>query len=117
MSTKNGKALAIELSRYGVTPWRVEEVCSLIARHSKTLRRLVEMECGDGIHSGEWVNAHCAEIEKKAERIEARLAELVAELPATDHGAIGAEFRGDPRGWVVRLIVPTERGPREVGVN
>jgi hypothetical protein len=117
MATKNGTALAMALSRYGVTPWRVEDTCSLIARHAKTLRRLTEMECGDGIHSGEWVNAHADWIEKRYAQVSKRLAGLVAELPATDHGPIAAQIGGDPRGWVVRLIVPTDKGPREVGVE
>jgi hypothetical protein len=116
MVTKHGKELARDMSKYMGFPYDSIEAFSLIARHSKTLRRLYEMECGDGIHSGEWVNDNYAWIEKRTERIEKRLSDIAATLPETDHGPVVLELQGDPRGWVVRFIVPTDNGPRTVGV-
>jgi hypothetical protein len=116
MITNNGRELSRTLSRYVGLTYETMRLCSLIARHSRTLRRLYEMECGDGIHSGEWVNAHSAWIEKRTEQIEERLRKLTNALPETDHGSISVVLYGDPRGYVVSLNVPTDNGPRTVGV-
>jgi len=117
MITKNGRLLAGELARYIGRTGAVDETCSLIARHSKTVRRITEMQCGDGIHSGEWVNANWERLEARYDSLVARLAALVAKLPETEAGRIELVAGGDPRGFVVSLSVPTSNGPRMVGVE
>lgn len=117
--TKRGEGLMSELYRAGMdTPYeqRTEIVCtlSLIARHAKTYRRLAEIQCGDGIHSGEWVNAHWEWLEKRDEQTERRLRALGDVLP----DGVTLDLQGDPRGFLVRLIVTDERGvARTVGVD
>ena len=121
--TKRGRELSLETMRAGVglDPYRDSETVtdltitlSLIARHATTSRRLCEIMCGDGIHSGEWVNAHYEWLEKRDAQIDARLVALSKELPSNVRLVTG----GDPRGWVVRLIVTDERGvERTVGVD
>lgn len=87
---------------------------SLIARHAKTYRRLAEIQCGDGIHSGEWVNAHQDWLTKRDEQVETRLRILARSLPE----GVTMEFHGDPRGYLVRLIVTDGKGvTRTVGVD
>lgn len=117
--TKRGRELRSQLNEAGVE-CSYEEYAelagtlSLIARHAKTSRRLCEIMCGDGIHSGEWVNAHAEWLEKRDEQTDARLTALSKALPANVRLVTG----GDPRGWVVRLIVTDERGvERTVGVD
>jgi len=117
MITKNGRLLAGELARYVGRTGAVDETCSLIVRHSVTLRRVAEMQCGDGIHSGEWVNANWDRLEARYDALVARLSKLVAKLPETDSGRIELVAGGDPRGFVVSLSVPTSNGPRMVGVE
>jgi hypothetical protein len=112
--TKEGRNLAFQVINHTDTKWEqwgdIQEVISLMLRHSKTYRRLIEMECGDGIHSGEWVNDNWEWIEKRHQQVEARLADLVDALPKSYGKPITAQIGGDPRGWVMRLFVPTEQG-------
>lgn len=121
--TKNGRELNRQLytAGLGLDPWLDRDkvvdlsiTLSLIARHSKTYRNLAEIQCGDGIHSGEWVNAHWDWLEKRDQQVEARLLALAKELP----NGVRMELQGDPRGYLVRLIVTDESGvERTVGVN
>lgn len=117
--TKRGRELLTDLYRAGFDcEWQqtgdILETLSLIARHATTARRLCEIQCGDGIHSGEWVNANWDWLEKRDAQVEARLLALAATLP----DSVGIEMNGDPRGYVVALVVTDERGvPRRVGVN
>ena len=118
-TTTKGRLLLSDLYTAGVEiPYEQSNTTaytlSLIARHAKTSRRLCEIMCGDGIHSGEWVNAHYEWLEKRDQQIDARLVALSKELPANVRLVTG----GDPRGWVVRLIVTDENGhERTVGVD
>jgi len=105
--TTGGRLLAGELARYVGTTHEIQATCSLIMRHAKTLRRYEEMLCGDGIHSGEWVNQHYARLEANCERLENLIQSLVAKLPETDGGRITAVLHGDPRGFIVSLEIPT----------
>ena len=105
--TIGGRLLAGELNRYIGTTHEIQATCSLIVRHAKTLRRYDEMLCGDGIHSGEWVNKHYARIQANSQRLEKLLEKLVEQLPETDNGRIELVTHGDPRGYVVALEVPT----------
>lgn len=107
--TTGGRLLAGELNRYIGTTYEIQATCSLIVRHAKTLRRYDEMLCGDGIHSGEWVNKHRARLEANTDRLERLITALVAKLPETDGGRITAVLHGDPRGFIVSLDVPTSQ--------
>jgi hypothetical protein len=72
------------------------------------------MECGDGIHSGEWVNDNYDWLTKRNDQIEARLVAIAKDLPDN----VRIQLDGDPRGWVVRLIVTDNLGvERTVGVD
>ena len=119
MITKNGREIARQLGVAGAT-WEWEQHSetvnnvSLICRHAKTYRRLAEMECGDGIHSGEWVNDNYDWLTKRNDQIEARLVAIAKDLPDN----VRIQLDGDPRGWVVRLIVTDNLGvERTVGVD
>ena len=119
MITKKGREIAKQLEAAGAQ-WEWEQhtqilnSVSLICRHATTHRRLAEIECGDGIHSGEWVNAHYDWITKRTDQIEARLAVIAKDLPDN----VAMQLDGDPRGWVVRLIVTNDKGvQRTVGVD
>lgn len=117
--TQAGRTLYAELIRAGFDePWERSGdtmiTLSLLARHAKTYRRLAEIQCGDGIHSGEWVNANWDWITKRDEQVENRLTALAATLPEN----VTMELQGDPRGYLVRLIVADDRQvTRTVGVN
>ena len=115
--TKGGQQLANELAPYiNSSQWEAM-TCSLIVRHAKTLRRYDEMLCGDGIHSGEWVNDNYDRLHANSDRLENLITKLVGQLPETDGGRIVAVFQGDPRGYIVKLEIPnTSYGTRTVGV-
>jgi hypothetical protein len=105
--TTGGRLLAGELACYVGTTHEIQATCSLIMRHAKTLRRYDEMLCGDGIHSGEWVNDNYDRLHANSDRLENLITKLVGQLPETDGGRIVAVFQGDPRGYIVKLEVPT----------
>jgi hypothetical protein len=121
--TKNGRELNRQLytAGLGLNPWLDRDkvvdlsiTLSLIARHAKTYRRLAEIQCGDGIHSGEWVNTHYEWLEKREAQVAFRLWNLAQQLPNN----VRMELQGDPRGYLVRLIVTDETGiERTVGVD
>lgn len=119
MITERGRSLLGDLYRAGLDiPWQQSHntayTLSLISRHAKTYRRLAEIQCGDGIHSGDWVNAHADWLAKRDEQVERRLRELGDVLP----DGVTLELQGDPRGYLVRLIVTDANGiPRTVGVD
>lgn len=120
--TKQGRGLAFKILEPSDIEWQewdhVKEVCSLICRHSVTFRKLEECLCGDGIHDGEWVNAHFNQLEAKYERLEKRLAALVDSLPLCNGQKITAEIGGDPRGCLVRIFVPKAKGePLSIAVQ
>ena len=128
MATRKGSALAMALYQYGGgKPWDTEEVCSLIARNAATYTRLAEEACSgprwSWTYQGDWtavvsVERFTEKNERDTERCAARLARLVAELPATEHGPVSLELGGDPRGYTVRLLVPTAPGEvTEVGID
>lgn len=128
MATRKGAALAAIIHRLGGgKAWETDGVCSLIARHAVTYTRLQEEACSGPRWSWgssvDWtarvdVATFQAQNERDTERVGARLAGLVASLPPTEHGAITAELGGDPRGYTVRLLVPTAPGKvTEIGVD
>jgi hypothetical protein len=96
----------------------VEQVCSLIARHSVTMRNLSEIKCGNGTHSGEWVNKNIDYLDKREEQVAFRLGGLVNLLNEYTNSVLALDFRGDPRGFVVRFSWVDDRGyVCELGVN
>jgi hypothetical protein len=113
--TKKGYELAFRLNPYIGTTHAIAETCSLIARHATTYASIQERWCNDEIPE-----LVARALEAKEDRLEARILDLVNDLPRTDHGPIGVQFDGDPRAYVVRLLVPDDNyGPyatREVGV-
>lgn len=128
MATRKGSQLAADLYRLGGgKPWDTEETCSLIARHAVTYTRLEQEACSGPRwtwnYPGDWtarvdIAKFQAQNERDTERVGRRIAALVADLPATDHGPIVAELGGDPRGYTVRLLVPTAPGEvTEVGID
>lgn len=90
------------------------EALSSINRHAVSLRRVAEMQCGDGIHDGEWVNKHWDAIEAREQQLERLITKWAAELPS----CIAVQIDGDPRGWIVRLLVTDATGVvRTVGID
>jgi hypothetical protein len=118
--SKNGKELAHELFTRGLVRDRgsVEQVCSLIARHSVTMRKLSEIKCGNETHSGEWVNKNIDWLDKREEQTAFRLGVLVDFLNEYTDEKLHLDWRGDPRGLVVRFAWVDARGyDCEMGVN
>jgi hypothetical protein len=109
--TTRGKLLAGQLAQYIGYTGAITATCSLIARHAKSLDTIAVRVCNDA-----WADQDA--LDKKWDRLVARITELVAELPASDGGPITAEFQGDPRGYVVKLVVVDGHGiPRTFGVE
>ena len=110
MITKHGQKISQDLIRAGAAwDWQSSgtiNTVSLICRHAKTYRRLQEIQCGDGIHSGDWVNENWDALQKREAQIEARFLVLAKDLPAN----VRLQLDGDPRGLVVRLIVTDDLG-------
>lgn len=88
----------------------VECAAALLIRHATTHGHLAEAECngpGDWVHSipypraGEIIDAHQKRIEKRQAQLEARMAAICAEL------GLRADFGGDPRGYTVKVHLPT----------
>jgi hypothetical protein len=111
--TKKGYELAWRLNPYIGTTNRIAETCSLIARHAITYARIQEWWCNE-----EMADPAVKALEAKEDRLEERITDLVNDLPWTETGQIRVQFDGDPRAYVVRLLVPDEdyRGTREIGV-
>jgi hypothetical protein len=109
--TIRGKLLAGQLAQYIGYTGAITATCSLIARHAKTLDNIAVSQCNDAF-------ADQDALDRKWDRLVARITELVADLPASDGGAITAEIQGDPRGYIVKLIVIDGNGiPRTFGVE
>jgi hypothetical protein len=111
-TAKERERFIIELTRaLSATPTHhVERAARLILRHAKTHGNIAEAECNgpgpwvDRIpypEAGEIYAKHEARCEKRRERIERRIAEICKPL------GIVADFQGDPRGYTVKLHLPT----------
>jgi hypothetical protein len=111
--TKKGYELAFRLNPYLGTTNHIAETCSLIARHATTYAWIQERWCND-----EMPESQVKALEAKEAWLEARIIDLAIDLPLTDQGRIWVQFDGDPRAYVVRLLVPDPdyRGTREIGV-
>ncbi len=119
-TTKKGRVLLSDLWTTGAyieagTSNEVAYTLSLIARHAKTYRNYAEIMCsGHPMFGGEWVNTHYEWLEAREAQVEKRLLTLAQELPKN----VRMELQGDPRGYLVRLIVTDETGvERTVGVD
>ena len=108
--TVRGRLLAGELAQYIGYTGAITATCSLIARHARTLENDAIAVCNDAY-------ADQDKLDKRWDRLTARISDLAAELPESDGGPIRAEFQGDPRGYIVKLIVIDGHGiPRTFGV-
>ena len=107
--TRAGKSVACQLSRRlpsVVDLDRVARIASLLCRQEPAYARIQDAWCSD-----ERACNHAPlrrKIEAREAQIEAHVRALVALLPATQHGPIGVQFDGDPRGPVIRLLAPTD---------
>ena len=109
--TVKGKLLAGQLAQYIGYSGAIIATCSLISRHARTLTNDAVRVCNDA-------DADQDKLDKRWDRLTARITELAYELPESDGGHIVAEFQGDPRGYVVKLIVTDGNGtPRTFGVE
>jgi hypothetical protein len=97
-SNPRGRALARELSRYLGTTSAITSTCSEIATRADRLQHYEMTATNDRTLTDREI-AHVDALERE-------IASLVANLPRTDHGAITVRCDGDPRGRVVRLVVP-----------
>lgn len=108
--TVRGRLLAGELAQYIGYTGAIVATCSLIARHARTLENDAVRVCNDAYADQDKLDA-------RWDRLTARITELAYDLPESDGGHITAEFQGDPRGYVVKLVVIDGAGiPRTFGV-
>ena len=109
--TIRGKLLAGQLAQYIGYTGQIVYTCSLIARHAKTLENIAVRVCNDA-------DADQDKLDRRWDQLTARIDSLVRDLPDSDGGAITAEYQGDPRGYVVKLIVRDAHDiPRTFGVD
>lgn len=109
--TVRGRLLAGELAQYIGYTGAIVATCSLIARHARTLENDAVAVCDDA-------NADQDKLDLRWDRLTARITELVRDLPESDGGLITAQFQGDPRGYIVRLVVVDGAGiSRTFGVS
>ncbi len=99
--TKKGRELATLLNPSMGTTHAILETCSLICRHATTIKRLAEQACNSELSKRD---------EKQDAACEARIRDLVRDLPHVNGEPIKVEFQGDPRGATVKLIMPDGRG-------
>lgn len=123
--TERGVELAWKLNPYIGTTTAINYTCSVLRKHAVTYAKLCEEGCNGpawkdqpgAAWTGKDIEIWQADLDKRQDYRKKRITELVASLPHTEHGPIGVQFDGDPRGYTVRLLVPTENGPaREIGV-
>lgn len=124
MATKNGRLLASILSEHVGYTSAIVETCSAICRNGRALDRLNTEECSgpSWIDSAtyatpERVRAWQENLDRRYVAARRRLVRAVFDLPATDCGPIGLQLGGDPRGFAVVLVVPTEKGAKGVGID
>jgi hypothetical protein len=114
MITRKGRELADKLNPAIGTTSETQRTCSLIARHATTYQRIQEMLANGGTYGHETRaipdavrNCRIEEGEAQCEVIEARIADLVRDLPETDDGPFGVIVGGDPRGCcTVKITAP-----------
>lgn len=111
-TTNRGRLLARKLAPWIGSTHAIDATCSLIARHATTYARIQEAWCNE-----EMGERRTARLEAQESRLERRIVDLVADLPATDDGPWRVRFDGDPRGFAVRICAPQHVGMYEgIGV-
>lgn len=101
MTTNHGRELADALGRYvGWTP-TISATCSEIARAARSYNTIQERWCSE-----EMSDETTARLERREEKLGAKLASLVQDLPHTDDGPFALVLQGDPRGHTVKLVTP-----------
>ena len=110
--TIRGKLLAGQLAQYIGYSDAIIGTCSQISRHARTLQYDAITVCNDA-------DADHDKIDNRWDRLTAKITELAYELPQSVNGGhIVAEFQGDPRGYVVKLIATDRHGiPHTFGVD
>lgn len=78
-----------------MNPIRVAEHARAIMRHAATVGAIALKHCNVGLDERD---------EAKLERTRAAIVKICDELPG-----VQAKFGGDPRGYTVKLILPTKR--------
>lgn len=111
-TTRKGDKLADALLPVIGQTEAIRETCAKIARHSATLDRLNEREC-----SVEMTDRQQARHDAEVERISNLVRNLVRDLPETDDGPFTAQIDGDPRGWAVKIIAPSDETRNAVRWN
>lgn len=124
MATKKGRELAAMLGEFQHWTLAMTETCSLIMRNAATLDRLAVEECNGPAWADrptatpERLNAWGQALQAKWDRTAARITCLVESFPDTDSGPITVRLGGDPRGFVVVLVVPRgEYAPLGIGLS
>ncbi len=93
-----------------LAPHQVTTAARLLLRHAKTHGNIAEAECngpGDWVHrlDGKAASAeyerHQAWCDKRTEQIERRITEICQSI------GVRPNFGGDPRGYTVKLHLPT----------
>lgn len=102
-TTVKGRELANRLAPAIGVSYEINQVCSLIARHARTYSHIQEMWC-----SVEMSDRRTRYWEHRESLLESRIRLLVAQLPLPvgTVQAIAVLFSGDPRGVVVKLVMP-----------
>lgn len=127
-ATRKGQALALLLHRMGGgKAWEEDAICSVLMRQAARFETLSEEECSgprwSWTYQGDWTQVVSVETfteqnERALDRCGRRIVATVSNLAPTEHGAITVVLGGDPRGYVVRLMVPTGADERtEVGLS
>lgn len=116
LTTDKGVRLAYKLA--GMVPPTVALAitCSKIARHAKTYAGIQVEKCNGPSWAGsprippdqyhDMMVTWESEIEKRDKRYHELICIQVRSLPATEYGAFHVSTGGDPRGCVVKLIIP-----------
>lgn len=129
MITKRGRELQERLDHYAETGTTTEmvEICSLLARHARSLHRVFELQCNGHPAMGDpripIKQAHQlqerfeAQLEKRGAQLTKRITDLADRLPHIK----GVSFGGDPRGCPFVLLTENGRGDAwgtpGIGVN
>lgn len=99
----------VEMGDSTERPYAVQ-TARLLMRHGATYERLAEVEC-----SVELSEQQAARLERRQQQLEQRMRKLVARLGER----FDINFNGDPRGYTVKIKLPTKRyntwGGEELG--
>lgn len=85
---------------FTIAPDVTVNAARLLMRHGATYGRLAEIEC-----SVELTQRQQTQLEKRQEQLERRIRQIVATLGE----GFDVNFSGDPRGYTVKITLPTKR--------